>query len=305
MADAPFPTVMEISGYPIAGPHSLVDAVLGRNGETISDPLLPATSTAVGSLVAPLLGFATVSVQMRGTGCSGGAFDLFGLPTTYDGYDAVQIAAAQPWVAHHKVGLVGISFSGISQMFVAGTRPPGLAAIAPMSLTDDLYSTGFPGGMFNNGFAASWLAERQADALPAPAGGQTWAKVLIQQGDRQCLADQALHGQAQNIKSLLQEASHYEPSLYQQRAPATWAKQVDVPVFVSGAFQDEQTGGQWPAIIQNLARDPQVWATITNGTHIDSLGPGAITRWLEFLDLYVADRVPTPSPTLSAVAPLI
>ena len=305
LADGPFPTVIEESGYAIAAPHSLIDAELGQNGETTSDPLVPDSATIVGSLIAPLLGFATISLQMRGTGCSGGAFDLFDLPTTYDGYDAVQIAAAQPWVANHKVGMVGISFSGISQMFVAGTRPPGLAAIAPMSLTDDLYSTGFPGGMFNNGFAASWLAERQADALPAPAGGQTWAKVLIQQGDRQCLADQALHGQAQNIKSLLQEASHYEPSLYQQRAPATWAKQVDVPVFVSGAFQDEQTGGQWPAIIQNLARDPQVWATITNGTHIDSLGPGAITRWLEFLDLYVADRVPTPSPTLSAVAPLI
>ena len=46
----------------------------------------------------------------------------------------------------HKVGLVGISFSGISQLFVAGTRPPGLAAIAPMSPTNDLYATGLPRG---------------------------------------------------------------------------------------------------------------------------------------------------------------
>ena len=305
LADGPFPTVIEESGYAIAAPHSLIEAELHQNGESTSDPLVPDSATVVGSLIAPLLGFATISLQMRGTGCSGGAFDLFDLPTTYDGYDAVQIAAAQPWVANHKVGMVGISFSGISQMFVAGTRPPGLAAIAPMSLTNDLYSTGFPGGMFNSGFAASWLADRQADAAPAPAGGQEWAKVLIQQGDRQCLANQALHSQTLNIQTLLAQASHYVPSLYQQRAPATWAKRVEVPVFVSGAFQDEQTGGQWPAIIGALAHDPTVWATITNGTHIDSLGPGAITRWLEFLDLYVADQVPTPSPTLSAVAPLI
>ena len=74
-------------------------------------------------------------------------------------------------------------------------------------------------------------------------------------------------------------------------------------MFLSGAFQDEQTGGQWPSIIGDLAHDPDVWVTITNGTHIDSLGPGAITRWLEFLDLYVADQVPTPSPTLTALAP--
>jgi uncharacterized protein len=303
LADGPFPTVIEESGYAIAAPHSLIDAELHLSGATTSDPLLPDTATAVGSLIAPLLGFATVSLQMRGTGCSGGAFDLFDLPTTYDGYDAVQIVASQPWVAHHKVGMVGISFSGISQMFVAGTRPPGLEAIAPMSLTDDLYGTGFPGGMFNSGFAGSWLAQRVADAKPAPEGGQTYAKVLIRQGDSRCLANQALHGQTQDVFALLGEASHRVPSLYTQRAPATWAKKAQVPVFVSGAFQDEQTGGQWPAIIGDLSADPHVWATVVNGTHTDSLGPGTLTRWLEFLDIFVAQRVPTPSPTLTTLAP--
>ena len=305
MADAPFPTVVEDSGYAIAGPHSLVDAVLGRHGEKLSDPLLPSTSTAVGSLVAPLLGFATISLQMRGTGCSGGAFDLFGLPTTYDGYDVVQIAAAQPWVAHHKVGLVGISFSGISQLFVAGTHPPGLAAVAPMSLTDDLYSTGFPGGMYNSGFAGSWLADRVSDAKPAPAGGQTYAKVLIALGDATCLADQSLHGQAQDLASLLGQASHRDPALYTQRAPVTWAARTRVPVFLSGAFQDEQTGGQWPAVIPALAGDPNVWVTLVNGTHVDSLGPGTLSRWLEFLDIFVAQKVPTQLPLLGILAPLL
>ncbi len=256
----------------------------------------------MGSLIAPLLGFATVSLQMRGTGCSGGAFDLFGLPTTYDGYDAVQIVASQPWVAHHKVGMVGISFSGISQMFVAGTRPPGLAAIAPMSLTDDLYSTGFPGGMFNSGFAGTWIAQRIADAQPAPQGGQQYARVLIEEGDQQCLANQALHLQTQNINALLQQASHRVASLYDQRSPSTWAKRADVPVFLSGAFQDEQTGGQWPAIVGDLAHDPQVWVTIVNGTHVDSLGPGTISRWIEFLDLFVADQVPSSPPILPTLA---
>ena len=94
---------------------------------------------------------------MRGTGCSGGAFDLFGLPSDYDGYDVVQTVGAQPWVLHHKVGMVGISYSGFSQLVVAGTDPPDLAAITPLSPTDDLYSTGYPGGIYNDGFAASWI----------------------------------------------------------------------------------------------------------------------------------------------------
>ena len=328
MADGPFPTVIEDSGYATAGPHSLVDAVLHRNGETTSDPLLPSTSTVVGSLVAPLLGFAAISMQMRGSGCSGGAFDLFGLPTTYDGYDVVQIAAAQPWVAHHKVGLVGISFSGISQLFVAGTHPPGLAAVAPMSLTDDLYSTGFPGGMYNSGFAGTWLADRISDAKPAatwsdghlvPLGtspvkgvGQPWvyaetAAELAASGNgtSACLADQALHGQAQDISGLLHQASHRDPALYAQRAPVTWAAKTTVPVFLSGAIQDEQTGGQWPAVIQALSGDPNVWVTLTNGTHIESLGPGTISRWLAFLDIFVAQQVPKPSALLDVMAPLL
>ena len=66
--------------------------------------LLPDTSTAVGSVVARVSGFATVSLQMRGTGCSGGAFDLLGYPSDYDAYDAIEIVAHQDWVAHHKVG---------------------------------------------------------------------------------------------------------------------------------------------------------------------------------------------------------
>ena len=326
LTDGPFPTVIEDSGYATAGPHSLIDAVLHRNGETTSDPLLPSSATAVGSLVAPLLGFATISMQMRGSGCSGGAFDLFGLPTTYDGYDVVQIAAAQPWVAHHKVGLVGISFSGISQLFVAGTHPPGLAAVAPMSLTDDLYSTGFPGGMFNSGFAGSWLADRIDDAKPAATWtdgrlvplsttpvkhvGQPWVyaemSTELGSGDSStCVANQALHGQAQDINALLHQATHKDPGLYAQRAPSTWAAKTTVPVFMSGAIQDEQTGGQWPAIIPALAHDPNVWVTITNGTHTESLGPGTISRWLEFLDIYVAQRVPEASPLLDTLAPLL
>ncbi len=292
LADGPFPTVIEDSGYPIAAPGNLVDELLDPSAPGATPTLLPTTATAVGSLIAPLLGFATVSLQMRGTGCSGGAFDLFGLPTTYDGYDAVQIAGSQPWVLHHKVGLVGISFSGISQLFVAGTDPPDLAAIAPMSATNTLFTTGFPGGMFNAGFAGSWLAQRIHDAQPAPTSGQRWAAKEIADGTATCATNQKLRLQTQNLAALLHRGSHRTPGLYAQRSPEGWARHITVPVFQVGALQDEQTGPQWPTMIAAYAHDSHVWVTMLNGTHADSLGPGTITRWLEFLDLYVADKVP-------------
>jgi uncharacterized protein len=302
LADGPFPTVIEYSGYPIAAPGSLITSVLHPGSPNSTPALLPTSATAMGSLIAPLLGFASVSLQMRGTGCSGGAFDLFGLSTTYDGYDAVQIVGSQPWVAHHKVGLVGISFSGISQLFVAGTRPPDLAAVAPLSVTNDLYTTGYPGGMFNSGFAGSWIKQRVTSAKPAPGGGETYAKALISRGTTRCLKNQDLHLQTQNVEQLLQASSHRTPNLYDPRTPTAWAGHIDVPVYLAGALQDEQTGPQWPAVIPALRHDPNVWVTMINGTHVDSLGPAILSRWLEFLDIFVARQVPHISPLVGLLS---
>jgi len=300
LADGPFPTVIEYSGYAVAPPHDALTGLLDPEAAK-EDPLIPSTSTAVGGIIAPLLGYATVSLQMRGSGCSGGAFGLFDLPTTADGYDAVEIVAAEPWVKGNKVGLVGISFSGISQFFVAGSQPPHLAAIAPMSVTDDLYSTGYPGGIFNDGFAASWIAERASDAEPAPEGGQPWAKAMIDDGDQQCLENQQLRLQTMDVNEILETTPHRDPALFDDRSPRNWAQHIEVPTFLVGALQDEQTGGQWPALIPALADNDDVWVTMLNGTHIDSLGPATISRWVEFLDLFVADQVPTPRAVMTTL----
>jgi uncharacterized protein len=299
--DGPFPTLVEISGYQTAAPHdllaSLVSSVTG--GAAKADPLAPATSTVVGAVVGPLLGFAVVSVQMRGSGCSGGAFDLFGLPTTYDGYDAIETAAAQPWAKGHKVGMVGISFSGITQLFAAGTQPPHLAAITPMSVTDDLYSGGtFPGGILNSGFATAWTRERMDDARPAPAGGQPWAKALTKAGDRHCIANQRLRLQTQDAPKQILDNPYLTPALFDDRAGSAWMKHITVPTFLVGQFNDEQTGPHFAESLRNLAKNPNVWITMQNGVHADSLGPTSITRWAEFLQLYVADQIPSIPPTI-------
>ncbi len=287
--DGPFPTVIEYSGYEIAAPGDLLAAF----GGGAPDPLAPSGATAVGSVVTPVLGFATVSLQIRGTGCSGGDFDLFGLPTVHDGYDAVEAVAAQPWVKGGKVGMVGISYSGISQLFVAGTRPPSLAAIAPMSVLADLYDgVGFPGGIFNDGFAKSWLTERQQDARPAVEGGQDWAKVLIEQGDRTCERNQRLRLQTRDVLDLVDSEPFRNPVLYDRRTPLDWAERIDVPVFLVGAFQDDQLGGHWVNLVEALEGNPDVWVTMYNGNHNDALGPEILPRWVEFLDLFVADEVP-------------
>ncbi len=111
-------------------------------------------------------------MNLRGTGCSGGAYNYFEELESLDGYDAIEAVAAQPWVQGGTVGMVGISFPGITQLFVAKTQPPHLSAITPLSVLDDTYDTLYPGGIFNNGFALGWAKDREADARPATRAGR-------------------------------------------------------------------------------------------------------------------------------------
>ena len=87
------------------------------------------------------------------------------------------------------------------------------------------------------------------------------------------------------------------PSLFDRRSMVDWARHITVPVFLSGALQDEQTGPQWPALIDAFPKTTPVFANMVNGGHIDSTDPQTISRWLEFLDIYVAGKVPDQSRT--------
>ena len=283
LADGPFPTVVEYSGYAAADPDN------------------PQPST----LIVSALGFATVGVNMRGSGCSGGVLDLFDFPTTADGYDIIETVAAQPWVKGGKVGMVGISFPGISQLFVGGARPPHLAAIAPLSVIADIYrAPGFPGGIFNSGFAQTWLQERNGDSRPAPEGGQAYAVKRVNEGDATCLANQQLRLQTLDAVEFTQSHPYYVPDLMDQRSPINWVRKIAVPTFLASAFQDEQTGGDFASMLSRLPKRRDVKITVTNGVHTSSLDPTTLWNWLAFLDLYVAERVPDQS-RLAPIAPLI
>jgi predicted acyl esterase len=276
MADAPFPTLVEYSGYNPAEP-----------GATPAQP---------SELLTWAIGYAVVGVNMRGSGCSGGVFGIFDYQTTADGYDVVEAVGVQPWVLNNKVGMVGLSFSGISQTFVGGSRPPHLGAVAPLSTIGDIYrAPGFPGGIFNNGFAQSWLAERGRDAKPAPAGGQGWAKKRVNEGDTVCLANQKMRLQQLDPVQQSTGNPYYTPSLMDERSPATWVDKIDVPMFYAAAFQDEQTGPDFASMLSRFQVRPDVKITVQNGVHTSPFDPEVVWDWISFLDIYVAGRIPDPS----------
>src|SRR4029079_6040088 len=284
-ANGPYPTVVEYSGYAASNPNA------------------PQPSTQI----AQLLGYATVAVNVRGTGCSGGAFSYFEPLQGLDGYDVVETVASQSWVAHGKPGMVGISSPGIAQTFTGPTQPPHLAALAPLSVVADTQTTLYPGGILNTGFAVNWAKERVHDAKPASAhGGQPWAYQRIQNGDQTCKANQALHGEAANLLAKIRANNHYVPKVADPLSPVTFVHKIHKPVFMACQWTDEQTGGHCPDLAEHFTGTRRQWFTFTNGTHVDSLDPETFNRWYDFLELYVAKQAPiTNSATIHAAAPVI
>ncbi len=268
----PWPTVVEYSGY---------------------SPSNPASEEA-GVRVARAMGYATVSVNMRGSGCSGGVFDVFNPAQMADGYDTIEIVARQPWVKGAKVGMVGLSYSGISQLFTAATNPPHLAGITAQSVIADPWLQAWPGGIFNSGFTQQWIKERNEAAAP---GGSSWVTRRIAAGDTVCAAHQPLRNQILGFESLVHSLSSYTPSAA-ARDLRLLVRDIEAPVFLSGAFQDEQTGPQFTTMLDDFESTDVLRVNLWNGRHPDGYGPANLMRWFEFLELYVADRVPVLPPIM-------
>ena len=219
----------------------------------------------------------------------------------------IETIARQPWVLHHKVGMMGISYGGISQLFTAQTHPPSLAAISPLSVLDATQTTLYPGGILNTGFAVAWAKERIHDAKPASAkGGQPWAYKRVQEGDQICKDNQVLHGEAANLLAKIRANSHYVPKVADPLSPITFVKKINVPVYMACQWTDEQTGGHCPTLAAQFTGTKKKWFTFTNGTHVDSLDPETFNRWYDFLELYVAQQAPiTNSAAMQGAAPVI
>jgi predicted acyl esterase len=273
----PWPTLIEYSGYGPSNPES-------------EEP---------GSAITRQLGFATVGVNMRGTGCSGGVFDVFNPAQQADGYDVVETIARQPWVLHGKPGMVGLSYSGISQLFVASTRPPHLAAITPLSVIEDPWRQQWPGGVYNSGFTRQWLAERDNQS----GSGVGWVRRRIADGDTICEANQAIRTQNVEFEALGRALEMYPPDEDARRL-SYLVRDIEVPVYLTGAWQDEQTGSLFANMLDDFTPGNTRKFILFNGRHPDGYSPAVITRWWEFLNFYVARRIPRLDPLLRQLVPI-
>jgi len=176
-------------------------------------------------------GYASVFVDMAGTGASEGAWGCFELSSEgRDFAEVIEWIAAQEW-CDGNVGAWGVSYGGMNALAAAAYRPPHLRAIMAAYATDDIHRDSITrNGCHTMLGRYAWAAHMVALSLCPPTrqdpGGRwrrTWQERLRYLTDGQ---PPAVSWQA-----------HPEPDAYWQ-ARRVDATAIDIPTMLIGGWAD-------------------------------------------------------------------
>ncbi|HEX9713979.1 MAG TPA: CocE/NonD family hydrolase [Actinomycetota bacterium] len=214
--------------------------------------------------------YAVVHASVRGSGCSGGEFDLFTWQGALDGkYIIDNWIPEQPW-SNGDVGLIGHSYGGLTGTLIAAAQPEHLRVISVSGLIDDLYrGIVYPGGVSNYGFPLLWtggirtaydvgggLLPRLYRPIAEGYEGQAVeCAEAVTQKNRTVLND-----------AIIQGVSDTDTDWYRSRSLINQIAKIDVPVHIVGAYQDEQTGPRGPSHVWE-AITTEKRLVLTNGNH--------------------------------------
>lgn len=219
------------------------------------------------------LGFAILGVNLRGSGCSEGDFDLFETQWVDDARQVLDWTVAQPW-SNGDVGMVGLSFPAMTQMMVGPMRHPAIKALMPWSAMTDLYrDVGWPGGIFNLSFATAWTGIQK--------GGYQYLRSELPAGNLRCLNAMAGHNDPERIVFVFGQTHPYaEHFVYERYVPEDTIGRINVPMLLSHAWQDEQIGSR--VTIDYEQFDPALtWHVYGNGVHGYGLGSPTVVATAE------------------------
>jgi putative CocE/NonD family hydrolase len=272
VAGKKYPTIFEMSGYDGGSANGGTLAKdfglgpLGKLGLPIPiDDSRQLTDVFNGEYV-------TVHASVRGTGCSSGEFDLFSWRSALDGKELIDNwIPTQPW-SNGDVGIVGHSYGGITGFMIAETQPTHLKAASLSGLIDDVYrALVYPGGVSNYGFPLAWTGGiRPAyDIAGGLLPGILRPQRPFDDPNRQlgCLLN--LLGKSRTIvnEPLIRGLSDVDGPWYQDRSLITRVDKINVPMHITGAYQDEQTGPRGQAHLFEKVRGVPKRLILTNGDH--------------------------------------
>ena len=143
---------------------------------------------------------------------------------------------------------MGVSYGGISQLFVGATRPPSLAAITPLSVIDNTRDHALPGRHPEHRLRAvsgpRTGSRREAGRRRPAARRGRWtasrAATRPARPTRRCTPRRSTCIAQDPRQPLLR------PAVADPLAPVTFVHKIRSPVFLACQWTDEQTGGHCP-----------------------------------------------------------
>ena len=243
-------------------------------------------------------GYAVAGVNVRGTGCSEGEFDFFEDQMAWDGYEMVEWLAGRPYVRDRRVGMVGKSYPGISQLTVGSTNPPSLRAIVPGHILGDVYrDVAYPGGIQNFIFAAGWSFVSQ------PVPSYTQAAEGIQAGDMTCTRNQVGKVTALPYQPFIHASGNrYDNEFFHARGNY-WTiehfgpdRAIRVPTMLMLSWQDEQVGSRGMNMTERLHPDNPWKVVASNGDHGEYYGGDVLAEIYRFLNVHLRGEIPAGDP---------
>ncbi len=241
--------VLHTERLPVAWTHHRYHRAFFRNDSLIDYP------KGFGRGVDQLLehGYVVAAVDTRGGGASFGTqLGFFQREEARDAYEITEWLAAQPW-STGKIGMMGRSYLGITQLFAASEKPPHLKAIFPEMAVFEWYPVIYPGGIFRDDFFAKWqqLTDQLDRSVPFDWGAMRFQGVAPVDGPNgKMLRDSAISAHAINRDMLemwsgVPYRNSVDPKtgkqIHSERGPATYLRAINrsgIPVYTLAGWFD-------------------------------------------------------------------
>ncbi len=243
-------------------------------------------------------GYASLIVDARGTGSSHGTWGAFSAREAKDAAAVVEWAHRAPW-SNGRVGMLGASYMGISQIFAAAHHPAGLKAIFPQVPAADVYrDVVASGGQIDVGFIPLWLGLVTAAGLVPPAYGAGEPAAGFQM-----LTDHLRTAVSFTapliVNAVLGREPAYDGPFYRERSPIHVIDKVRVPTFFVGGEYDLFQRGT-PLLFERLQRagvpTRMIWGPWdhlqgSSGAEVGNAGYGDLAEvQLRWFDRYVMGK---------------
>ena len=216
------PTVLVLSPY-----NSLYQPVAGA----------PHTLTRAEQTYFPPRGYAYAQFDVVGTRESGGCYDYGGIRERRTGAAVIDALGTQDW-SNGKVGMVGGSYDGTTQIAAAIEQPEHLAAIIPQVAIDRWYDYAYGGGIryFLNS------EDPSDEGFDTPFAFDFGFALIPPTSDDAASVD-VLATRIQPCDRLLHTERAYDPDpvydeFWDERDYRRLAHRVEAPVFLEGGWLD-------------------------------------------------------------------